>query len=77
VTIVYPNATRQEPPSFWQLVSGQIPRIVARAELRQIPAELTGREFRRDRTFRADLQAWMDQQWLEKDAAIEVLKRQM
>lgn len=75
VTIVYPD--NPQPPTFWQLVSGQIPRIVARAELRDIPAELTGREFRRDRNFRGDLQAWMDQQWLQKDAAIEELKREM
>jgi len=70
VTIVYPNQDHAEPPTFWQLVSGQISRIVVRAELKEIPAELLGREFRRDRTFRSDLQAWMDQQWLEKDAAI-------
>lgn len=75
VTIVYPHAAGQEPPTFWQLVSGQIPRIVVRAELREIPVELTGREFRRDRTFRGDLQAWMDQQWLQKDAAIQLLNR--
>jgi 1-acyl-sn-glycerol-3-phosphate acyltransferase len=75
VTIVYPDAASDQPPTFWQLVSGQIPRIVARTQLRKIPAELLGREFRRDRTFRADLQAWMDQQWLEKDALILQLEQ--
>jgi hypothetical protein len=75
VTIVYPDSKHTKPPTFWQLVSGQIPRIVVRGEFREIPAELLGREFRRDRTFRGDLQAWMDQQWLEKDATILVLER--
>lgn len=70
VTIAYPDSPKAEPPTFWQLVSGQIPRIVLRAELRDIPAELLGREFRHDNSFRGDLQAWMDQQWLEKDASI-------
>jgi len=78
VTIAYPSAdSAAPPPTFWQLVSGQIPRIVVRARQRQIPAELLGREFRRDRTFRADLQAWMDQQWLEKDATIQDLMQDM
>jgi 1-acyl-sn-glycerol-3-phosphate acyltransferase len=79
VTIAYPNdehkAGAAAPPTFWQLVCGQIPRIVARVELRPVPAELLGREFRRDRTFRSDLQAWMDAQWLEKDALILELKQ--
>jgi 1-acyl-sn-glycerol-3-phosphate acyltransferase len=70
VTVVYPGSPSAKPPTFWQLVSGQIPRIMVRAELREIPAGLLGREFRRDRTFRGELQAWMDHLWLEKDAAI-------
>ncbi len=73
VTIVYPSHSAHGPPTFWQLVSGQIPRIVVRATKREIPAGLLGREFRRDRTFRGELQAWMDQQWLEKDTEIEQL----
>ncbi len=76
VTIAYPGAeVDAPPPTFWQLVSGQIPKIVVRAQQREVPAELLGREFRRDRTFRADLQAWMDQQWQEKDAAILAIER--
>lgn len=75
VTLVYPDRGAAEPPTFWELVSGQIPRIVARVQLRPIPAELLGREFRRDRNFRGDLQAWMDQQWLEKDALILQLEQ--
>jgi 1-acyl-sn-glycerol-3-phosphate acyltransferase len=75
VTIVYPNQSHAKPPTFWQLVSGQIGRIVVRAELKEIPTELLGREFRRDRTFRGELQAWMDQQWQEKDAAIVALEQ--
>jgi len=75
VTIVYPGGKPgASPPTFWQLVSGQIPQIVVRSEQREIPADLLGREFRSDKHFRRDLQAWIDQQWLEKDAAIQSLK---
>jgi len=78
VTIVYPTGTGEAPPpTFWQLVSGQIPQIVVRAQQREIPAELLGREFRSDRNFRSDLQAWIDQQWLEKDATIQLLNKGM
>jgi 1-acyl-sn-glycerol-3-phosphate acyltransferase len=70
VTIVYPDDSSGAPPTFWQLVCGQIPRIVARVQVRPVPPQLLGREFRSDRTFRGDLQEWMDQQWLEKDALI-------
>jgi len=72
VTIVYPGKSEgAPPPTFWELVSGQIPKIVVRARKRDIPPELLGREFRRDRGFRSELQAWMDQQWQDKDALIQ------
>jgi 1-acyl-sn-glycerol-3-phosphate acyltransferase len=72
VTIVYPGKSEgAPPPTFWELVSGQIPKIFVRAQKREIPPELLGREFRRDRGFRGELQAWMDQQWQDKDALIQ------
>jgi 1-acyl-sn-glycerol-3-phosphate acyltransferase len=72
VTIVYPGKSEgAPPPTFWELVSGQIPKIVVRARKRDIPPELLGREFRRDREFRGELQTWMDMQWQEKDALIQ------
>ncbi len=78
VTIVYPGARADAaPPTFWELVSGQIPKIVVRAQQREIPAELRGREFGADGTFRSELQAWINQQWLEKDAAIQLLNKGM
>jgi len=71
VTIVYPqNRITGDGPTFWQLLSGDIPEIIVRAELRKIPPELLGRNFRTDRQFRGELEAWMGQLWLEKDALI-------
>ncbi len=77
VTIVYPRRTGQAEaaPTFWQLLSGQLPDIVVRAEKREIPAELLGRNFRKDREFRRDLESWISALWLEKDRQISSIKQ--
>lgn len=71
VTIVYPQ-TRSggRPPTFWQLLTGEIPEIIVRAERRKIPPELLGRNFRTDPEFRAELQAWVGEIWKVKDDLI-------
>jgi 1-acyl-sn-glycerol-3-phosphate acyltransferase len=71
VTIVYPRDGQSETgPTFWQLISGQLPEIVVRAEQREIPAHLLGRNFRKDREFRRELESWISGLWLEKDQLI-------
>jgi 1-acyl-sn-glycerol-3-phosphate acyltransferase len=71
VTIVYAEKGRKGlAPTFWGLVSGQIPRIIVRAEQREIPGHLLGRNFRTDRGFRLELESWVSQMWLEKDKLI-------
>jgi len=75
VTIVYPQTDPAAPaPTFWDLVTGRIPQIVARAQKRAIPAALLGRDFRADPQFRRDLEAWMMRMWEEKDALIDQLQ---
>ena len=71
VTIVYPQMkTTGLAPTFWQLLRGDIPEIIVRAEKREIPAELLGRNFRTDRTFRRELEEWVSGIWREKDELI-------
>jgi len=71
VTIVYPQTrTTGQAPTFWQLLTGDIPEIIVRAESRTIPPELLGRNFRTDQEFRAELEAWVSQIWREKDELI-------
>ncbi len=71
VTIVYPrDGLSETAPTFWQLLSGQLPEIVVRAEQREIPTHLLGRNFRKDREFRRDLESWIGGLWLEKDQLI-------
>jgi 1-acyl-sn-glycerol-3-phosphate acyltransferase len=71
VTIVYPQIeTTGQSPTFWQLLTGEMTKIIVRAERREIPPELLGRNFRTDRAFRQELETWVSQLWLEKDELI-------
>ena len=75
VTIVYPQtASAARAPTFWDLLTGRIPQVVARARKRDLPADLLGRDFRADPQFRRDLEAWMMRMWEEKDALVGQLQ---
>ena len=75
VTIVYPKKDEQDyTPTFWQLVTGQIPNIIVRVRELEIPRHLLGRNFRTDRDIRKELEAWINQVWMEKDALLTQLK---
>jgi len=75
VTIIYPQQDPAAPaPTFWDLLTGRVPRIVARAARREIPRNLLGRDFRADPQFRKDLESWMMRMWTEKDAVIDQLQ---
>jgi 1-acyl-sn-glycerol-3-phosphate acyltransferase len=75
VTIIYPQGDpAARAPTFWDLLTGRVPQIVARARQREIPANLLGRDFRADPQFRRDLEAWMMRMWEEKDALISQLQ---
>jgi 1-acyl-sn-glycerol-3-phosphate acyltransferase len=75
VTIVYPQSDPEaRAPTFWDLLTGRVSRIVARAQLRDIPANLLGRDFRSDPQFRRDLESWIMRMWEEKDALIDQLQ---
>jgi 1-acyl-sn-glycerol-3-phosphate acyltransferase len=74
VTIVYPQMRASgKAPTFWDLLTGDIPEIIVRAQKRNIPPELLGRNFRTDRAFRAELESWVSELWREKDALISSL----
>ena len=76
VTIVYPRDGQSEAaPTFWQLLTCQVPEIIVMAEQREIPANLLGRNFRKDREFRRDLESWSNGLWLEKDRLISSIQK--
>ena len=75
VTIAYPDGNKLgRAPTFWEMVTGQIPKIIVRARELEVPESLIGRNFRTDREIRKELDAWTHQVWQEKDALITELK---
>jgi 1-acyl-sn-glycerol-3-phosphate acyltransferase len=75
VTIVYPaDGPAARPPTFWDLLTGRVSAVVFRAEQRDIPPGLRGRDFRADPEVREQLEAWMMRMWEEKDALIARLQ---
>lgn len=71
VTIIYPQIKDTGvAPTFWQLLSGEISEIIVKAERRDIPTELLGRNFRTDRAFRNQMEEWVNGLWREKDLLI-------
>lgn len=71
VTIVYPDG----PPTFWQLMTGRVRRVVVDVQRHAIPAELTRGDYTGDPQLRSQMQAWVNGLWQEKDALIERLQR--
>lgn len=66
VTIVYPGGI----PTFMDLCSGRIRRIVVRVHRREIPHEAFTHDYETDPAFRARFQDWTAALWAEKDAEI-------
>ncbi len=76
VTIVYFDIGGSvSAPTLWQLLSGQVGKIVVRAELREIPDDLRGRNFRTDPVFRHQLNHWIEANWQNKDEFISQLSK--
>lgn len=75
VTIVYPKEDEPDyTPTFWDLLTGRVPRVIIKARELEIPPHLLGRNFREDRSIREELESWINQIWLEKDALVSQLK---
>lgn len=69
VTIHYPGGR----PSFWDLLSGQVKRIVMRIETMPIPEQFIGQSYDQNMTHRAEFQAWVNQLWQAKDQQLKAL----
>lgn len=69
VTIYYPQRT----PSFWNYISGEVPRIVVDIQVREISAERIG-DYQGDDDFRHSFKDWLHQLWLEKDKKLLKLR---
>lgn len=74
VTIVYPE---QQPPGFWALVSGRVPRVLVDIRSQTLPADLFNGDYSEDAEFRTYFQGWVNSIWEAKDQRIAELKQEL
>jgi 1-acyl-sn-glycerol-3-phosphate acyltransferase len=69
VTIHYPGGT----PTFWHMISGQIPEVVVHAEAVPFDRAWAGRDYETDAAFRDGLQAFVRDLWARKDDRLDAM----
>jgi 1-acyl-sn-glycerol-3-phosphate acyltransferase len=69
VGIVYDNGRS---PTFWQYLCGNIHRVIIDFHTTDIPPEMIG-DYTNDRAFRIRFQAWLNEQWQQKDERLTQL----
>jgi 1-acyl-sn-glycerol-3-phosphate acyltransferase len=70
VTLVYPGGK----PSIMDLFFNRVPKVIVEIRERNIPAEMRG-DYENDAVFRERFQKSLNQIWLEKQQAIDRLKK--
>ena len=71
VTVVYPQ---QKIPGFWQLISGQVPKVIVDIQTRELDPALWQGDYENDPVFREQVQGWVNQLWTLKDQRISTLR---
>ena len=74
VTVVYPS-TRI--PGFWDLISGQVPRVIVDIQTRELDPALWQGDYQNDPVFRQFVQNWVTQLWQDKDARIAQIRAEI
>lgn len=74
VTLVYPG---NKPPSFWQLLSGQVNQVIIDLEQQPIPEYICAGDYQEDREFRKEFHAWIGAIWQRKDEKIAQLREEL
>lgn len=71
VTIVYPGPGI---PGFWDLISGQVPRVIVDVQTQALDPRLWQGDYARDPAFRQFMHNWVGALWQAKDARIAALQ---
>lgn len=71
VTVVYPQ---EKIPGFWDLISGAVPRVIIDIQTRELDPALWQGDYENDPLFRQNVQNWVNQLWIDKDARIDALR---
>jgi 1-acyl-sn-glycerol-3-phosphate acyltransferase len=74
VTVVYPG---EKIPGFWNLLCGDVPKVIVDIRSRQIDPALLAGDYENDPAFRQTAQAWVNQLWAEKDQRIDALRAEI
>lgn len=74
VTVVYCDG---HVPGFWELLSGQVSRVIVDVRLRELDPQLCQGDYQHDAAFRQRIQDWVNLLWAEKDARIEQLSQEV
>ncbi|GAB3242606.1 acyltransferase [Chitinimonas naiadis] len=72
VTIFYPEGI----PSFWDFLAGRVRQVVVQVNELPIPRDFVHGDYSGDAVFRARVQAWVHELWLEKDRQLAALRQQ-
>ncbi len=72
VSIYYPDG----PPGFWELISGQVERVVVDIRGFDVPTELLGGDYANDAEFREKFQQWVSDLWADKDQRLGLLREE-
>lgn len=70
VTIDYPN---HHSPSFWDLMTGRLDKVVVHATLLEIPQEVQG-SYIESPEQRRKVQKWVNELWLQKDEKLTQIR---
>ncbi|WP_415037908.1 acyltransferase [Alcanivorax sp.] len=73
VTILYPEGA---PPGFWDLLCGQVDRVVVDVQTRPLKPALWRSDYQEDPVFRAEMQQWVSDLWAQKDARLVQMAEQ-
>lgn len=71
VTVVYPS-TRI--PGFWELISGQVDKVIVDIQTRDLDPALWQGDYENDPVFRQFVQDWVTKLWQDKDARIAQIR---
>jgi len=74
VTVVYPHGRI---PGFWQLISGQVDKVIVDIQTRELDPALWQGDYESDSLFREFVQGWVTKLWEEKDARIVAIRAEL
>ncbi len=74
VTVVYPG---ERIPGFWDLISGQVSKVIVDIQTRALDPALWQGDYENDAEFRQYVQAWVTRLWEEKDARIARIRAEL